>query len=291
MAETTLYNPWSIINFIQKGGLLQPYWVNTSDNDLIKTLISTSSLPFKDDFEDLLQGKSMEELIDTNIVFSDLHKGDEAAIWSLFLMSGYLTATAHQYTPRGTLCTLSIPNKEVSFLFQRIIEQWFSRDYGLKWYDQFLDALLTGNLEKFSPELQKIMEHTLSVHDMSKHPEAFYHGLMIGLTASLHGSPSYEIRSNRESGVGRYDYAIISRDVQKLSIIMEFKQVKEPEGKTLSESKMTDLLEQTAKLALGQISQKAYCAEIEQRGLIRVLKIGLAFSGKRFCLLHETSEK
>ncbi|OYZ37147.1 MAG: hypothetical protein B7Y25_05170, partial [Alphaproteobacteria bacterium 16-39-46] len=99
----------------------------------------------------------------------------------------------------------------------------------------------------------------------------------------------YEIRSNRESGEGRYDYVIISREDQKLSILMEFKQVKEPEGKVLSESKMRDLLKQTAETALDQISQKSYCTEIEQRGLTRVLKIGLAFSGKKFCLVHVLS--
>ena len=205
-------------------------------------------------------------------------------------MSGYLTVLKRHLTPQGSLCTLSIPNKEIRFLFQRIIEQWFSKDYGLDWYNEFLDHLLTGNIEKFSFELKQIMEHTVSAHDTSQSPEAFYHGLMIGLTASLHASPSYEIRSNRESGEGRYDYAIISREAQKLSILMEFKQVKEPEGKKFSDEQMTDLLKQTAETALDQISQKVYCAEIEQRGLTRVLKIGLAFSGKKFCLVHEISE-
>ncbi|MBS0185715.1 MAG: AAA family ATPase, partial [Proteobacteria bacterium] len=105
MSDETVYNPWSIINFIQKGGVLQPYWVNTSDNELIKTLLTGSSFSFKDDFEGLLQGTSREETIDENIVFSDLDKGDESAIWSLFLMTGYLTALNHQITFRGdSLC-------------------------------------------------------------------------------------------------------------------------------------------------------------------------------------------
>ncbi len=263
-----VFQPWSIINFIQKGGILQPYWVNTSDNDLIKTLLAKSSVSFKDTFEMLLQGNLLEKLIDENIVFSDLKTNNPTSIWSFFLMTGYLTATDHHLTPRGRLGALSIPNKEVSFLFQKIIEQWFSGDYGLDWYDQFLDALLTGNMEKFSVELKQFMEHTVSVHDTVRSPEAFYHGLMVGLTASLHASPFYEIRSNRESGDGRYDYAIISREAQKLSIIMGFKQVKEPEGKTLSDSEMTELLKKTAETALAQISEKSYCAEIEQRGLV-----------------------
>ncbi|HQS83619.1 MAG TPA: AAA family ATPase [Alphaproteobacteria bacterium] len=289
MGKTTLYNPWSIINFIQKGGILQPYWVNTSDNDLIKTLLSKSSVSFKDTFEALLQGNVLEKLIDENIVFSDLKTNNPTSIWSLFLMTGYLTTLKHHLTPQGSLCTLSIPNKEVSFLFQRIIEQWFSGDYGLDWYNEFLDYLLTGNIERFSQELKQLMELTVSVHDTGRSPEAFYHGLMVGLTASLHASPVYEIKSNRESGSGRYDYAIISREAQKLSIIMEFKQVKEPEGRTLSDSEMTELLKKTAETALAEISEKSYCTEIKQRGLTRVLKIGLAFSGKKFCLVHVLS--
>ncbi len=286
IGESTLYNPWSIINFIQKEGVFDLYWVNTSDNDLIKTLIASSGFLFKDAFEGLFQGSFLERRLDENIVFSSLQKKNETAVWSLFLMTGYLTALSHEKTERGTFGTLAIPNKEVKALFRIIIEEWFSRDYGLDWYDQFLNALLTGNIEKFSSELKKIMEHTVSVHDTGGSPEAFYHGLMIGLTASLHASPFYDTRSNRESGSGRYDYAIISRDDQKLSILMEFKQVKEMGDKVLSELKMTDLLKKTAEAALDQISQKSYCAEIEQRGLTRVLKIGLAFSGKKFCLLH-----
>ncbi|MBS0186349.1 MAG: PD-(D/E)XK nuclease domain-containing protein, partial [Proteobacteria bacterium] len=204
---------------------------------------------------------------------------------------GYLTALNHQITFRGdSLCHLTIPNKEVSFLFQRIIEGWFAKDYGLKWYNEFLNSLLTGNIEKFSSELKELMDHTVSVHDTSRSPETFYHGLMIGLTASLHGSPLYEIRSNRESGSGRYDYAIIAREEQTLSILMEFKRVQEGQDKTFSPLEREDLLKQTAEEALTQISQKAYYAEIKQRGLTRLLKIGLAFSGKKFCLVYENTD-
>ncbi|MBS0186399.1 MAG: AAA family ATPase, partial [Proteobacteria bacterium] len=219
MSDVTVYNPWSILNFIQERGILQPYWVNTSDNELIKTLLSRSSFSFKDDFEELLQGKGIEKLIDENMVFSDLKRNNPTSTWSLFLMTGYLTALDHHHTPRGSLCKLSIPNKEISFLLQRIIEGWFVQDYGLEWYEQFLNSLLRGEMEKFSAGLKELIDHTVSVHDTGRSPEAFYHGLMIGLTASLHASPLYEIRSNRESGSGRYDYAIIAREPQTLSIL------------------------------------------------------------------------
>ncbi|MBS0186069.1 MAG: AAA family ATPase, partial [Proteobacteria bacterium] len=289
MADVMVYNPWSILNFIQEGGVLQPYWVNTSDNELIKSLLSGSSFSIKDDFEKLLQGNSLEKFIDENVMFSDLKKNNPTSIWSLFLMTGYLTAMGRQLTEGGSLCSLAIPNKEVSFLFKKIIKEWFVQDYGLEWYTQFLNALLTGDMERFSAELKELIDHTVSVHDTGRSPEVFYHGLMIGLTASLHGSPLYEIRSNRESGKGRYDYAIIAREPQTLSILMEFKRVQEEEGRTFSSHEMTNFLKQEAQEALTQMTQKAYYAEIKQRGLTRLLKIGLAFSGKKFCLLHEVS--
>ena len=122
----------------------------------------------------------------------------------------------------------------------------------------------------------------MSVHDVGKkEPESFYHGLMIGLTASLAGDKKYETRSNRESGYGRYDYLILARDPHKLSILLEFKQISLPTGKKeATESQV--ILDKAAQEALQQIDQQVYFAELKQRGLTNILKIGLAFSGKRF---------
>ncbi|MBS0185716.1 MAG: AAA family ATPase [Proteobacteria bacterium] len=288
MNHTVVYSPWSMVNFIQKEWELRPYWVDRADSGLIKTLFADSPPSFKDEIADLLQGKRVEEMIDENVGFSEVNT--PLLIRSLFLKTGYLTALHYLYLLGAPLCQLAIPNKEVSFLFQRIIEGWFVQNYGLEWYQQFLNSLLTGDIEKFSAELKELMDHTVSIHDTGRSPEAFYHGLMIGLTASLHGSPLYEIRSNRERGSGRYDYAIIAREPQTLSILMDFKRVQEGEDKTLSPLEREDLLKQTAEEALIQITQKAYYAEIQQRGLTRLLKIGLAFSGKKFCLVHEICE-
>ncbi|MCC2666693.1 MAG: Protein of unknown function (DUF1703)/Predicted AAA-ATPase, partial [Gammaproteobacteria bacterium] len=199
IGDTVLYNPWSIANCIQEKGDLVPYWVNTSDNQLIRRILVRSSTAFKEQFELLLQNQPIEQLIDENTVFGDL-EANESAAWSLLLMSGYLKVLSQRHTEQGLWCQLKIPNKEVKNLYRQIIEQWLSNGHGITWYNQFLDHLLTGNIDLFEKELKELMEQTVSSHDTSHNPEAFYHGLMIGLTASLYHSEHYEIESNKESG-------------------------------------------------------------------------------------------
>src|SRR3990167_2841581 len=286
IGDNTLYNPWSIINCFQDGGKLKPYWVNTSDNALIKTLLLKSNEGFKERFELLLEGDSIERLIDENFVYPDLVKNNESAVWSLLLMTGYLKVISYQDTDQGSLCQLAIPNREIRNLYRGIIEQWLSNGYGVEWYNQFLEHLLDGNMPAFETDLKHILEQTVSSHDVVKEPEAFYHGLMIGLTASLYGRDGYETKSNRESGYGRYDYMILAHDIDKLTILFEFKKVSIPEGK-IKEAKT--ILNKSAHNALKQINSQAYLAEAEQRGIKNILKIGISFSGKRLGIAHERS--
>jgi hypothetical protein len=276
VGDIVIYNPWSIVNCIQEQGVLKPYWVNTSDNTLVKDLLIQSSTQFKHEFELLLEGKVVEQFIDENFVFAEL-KGNEAAVWSLLLMTGYLKVVSSQETSQGTLCQLQIPNQEIRNLYRKIIEQWLSNGKGVQWYNEFLNHLLTGNVEGFKDSLGNIMLQTISVHDISRDPEAFYQGLMIGLTASLDKS-DYEKKSNRESGYGRYDIVIIPKDIKKLAIILELKSIKPPKKEKNLESR----LQQEAKEALTQIDHNKYTAELKQRGIRNVLKIGLAFRGKEF---------
>lgn len=285
IGDSVVYNPWSTINCIKEKGILKPYWVNTSDNALIQSLFAKSSTVFKDQFEALLSGDSIEKFIDESFVYADLHKQGDLAIYNLLLMTGYLKSISVQESEQGTSCQLAIPNKEIRSLYRKIIEQWLSREYGVEWHDQFIHHLLEGNITAFEQDLTKIMEQTVSVHDMASEPEAFYHGLMIGLTASLHGHENYELRSNRESGYGRYDYLILSRDVNKFSIILELKKVKLPEGKNAQKALLL-MLQSEAQVALQQIEKQAYISEIKQRDLHKILKIGVAFCGKRFALAY-----
>lgn len=284
IGETTVYNPWSIINFVKRQGELDTYWVNTSDNKLIRDILILSSDRFKSQFEQLLLGNSIEKLIDEHTVFADL-RANETDAWSLLLLAGYLKVVTQRRDAQGRHCTLDIPNEEVRSLYRQIIEKWLSNGHGIDWYNLFLGHLLSGDLEAFQRDLQEVMESIVSSHDVSHDPEAFYHGLMIGLTASLYQHPNYEMHSNRESGYGRYDYMIFSRDPNQPTLLLEFKRV----NKTKDSEPLTTQLEQAAQEALAQIAQQKYVAEARQRGSQKLIKIGIAFSGKHFAIQWEIS--
>ena len=268
VGQVAIYNPWSIANCIKQNGQTKPYWINTSDNQLIKDLLKESSLEFKTQFEHLMRGETTEQLIDENMVFTDLEK-NPAAIWSLLLMSGYLTPDSSKETDQGTLCKLTIPNKEVRNLYRQIVEQWFSNGRGVGWYNVFIASLLGGEINVFKGHLDKVLLQIVSYHDLAKEPEAFFHGLLLGFIASL--QDQYEIKSNRESGFGRFDIILIPRDKTKneAGVVIELKVKKE--GETLKEA---------AKKALLQIEQKKYVEEFTQRGIEKVIRIGVGFKGK-----------
>ena len=182
---TTVYNPWSIVSCLNKGGSLQLYWGNTSDNELIRTLIIGSSLEFKEQFELLLQDKTIAKIIDENMVFGDLRTNTQAA-WSLMLMSGYLKIASSFLNDRGnTICECAIPNWEVKAIYFNIIETWLGNGQGIEWYQNFLSYLLSGNIEKFVGNFGQVLLRTISVYDVAHNPEAFYHGFMLGLIAGI----------------------------------------------------------------------------------------------------------
>lgn len=282
--HTTVYNPWSIVNCIYDDGVLKPYWGNTSDNVLIKTLVIKSAPEFKQQIALLLQDRIIMKNIDDNMVFGDLH-GDPQAAWSLLLMSGYLKVVKATVIEGVTVCELAIPNFEVKILYRMMVRSWLGNGNGAEWYQNFLTYLLIGDIESFSQNFGQVLVRTVSVHDAAHHPEAFYHGFILGLAAGL-DQTKYELRSNKESGLGRYDIAIIPRDFNKLAIIFEIKSIAPPK---LTKKKLAQYLElelaKAAQIALEQINNKQYETELSQRGIKNTLKIGLAFSGKDFRLV------
>lgn len=268
--DTTIYNPWSIANYLSENFEARPYWVNTSDNQLIKDILKKSRLDFKQSFEILFAGGSVKKVIDSNMVFKYLEK-DLTGAWSLLLMSGYLKPITSEITDQGDLCELAIPNLEVQTLYRQIIEQWLANGQGINWYNDFLENLLAGDIEKFKIDLEKVLLQIVSYHDPAKEPEAFYHGLLLGFTVSLYGT--YEIQSNREGGLGRFDIMLIPKDSQKLGILMELK------IKAVNET-----LESSAKKALQQIEDQRYEQSFNQKSIKQIMKIGIGFEGKAFRL-------
>lgn len=282
VGDTVVYNPWSIVNCIKQQGAFNLYWVNTSDNQLIRHLLNQSNDMFKTDFEGLLRTNSTQQLIDDNLVLADLAT-DAGSIWSLLYAAGYLKVINQNRTLDGLECELTIPNEEVRQLYYQIIKKWLSYSQGISWYNHFLARLLNGDINAFEADLTYLMASTLSHHDMGNQPEAFYHGFMLGVTASLCHDKQYILQSNRESGYGRYDYMILAQDKTKPTLILEFKQIKQ-EHNTVQ---LEETLLQTAEAALAQIANQQYLATAKQQGCSYIIKMGLAFCGKQFKLCSE----
>ena len=206
-------------------------------------------------------------------------------------MTGYLKAVSVERTEEGMQCLLAIPNKEVSGLYKKMIQQWLSHGRQDSWYKRFMENLLKGDMTQFSDGLTQIMEQTVSFHDVAAKPEAFYHGFMLGLTSSLYQHPNYETQSNRESGGGRYDYCIISKDSAKLSIIFEFKRLDiANQDKKKTDETIAQALQHAAETALAQIDALHYPAELKRRGLTKILSIGIAFSGRRLGIAYQRQD-
>jgi hypothetical protein len=265
--DKIIYNPWSIIEFIKEKGQLGPYWINTSGNYLIKELLIHSDIVTQEKIGQLITGEIIQEIVNEHITFQDLNN-NRAAIWSLFLMSGYLKVLSSNFTEYGNVCELAIPNKEVEFLYKQIFREWLSGNRGIIWYQELLAALTTGRVEEFEINLQNAIEDMASYHDTNKTTqEIFYQGLMLGILSGL--KDNYEIKSNRESGKGRYDLIIIPKDYNKLGIIMEFKAIDN-----------INQLEREAKKALEQIKKSNYTKELLTRGINNICQMGISFSGK-----------
>ena len=266
IGETTVYNPWSLANSINEGGLLQPYWINTSDNALVKDLLARSDELVKMQLESLVQNESISAMIDENLVFGDLNRSD-SALWSLLLFSGYLKVLHAEQKDDQVQCELLPPNYEVASLYRGIIRGWLSDPLGYEGHLIFLLSLTEARVDEFTRRLQKYLLQTASVFDVSGHePEKFYHGLVLGMIVGL--SETHEVHSNRESGYGRYDVLLIPKDPQQWGIILEFKVATESD------------LNVSAQDALAQIQRRDYATSLRQKGLENILQMGLAFKGK-----------
>ncbi len=216
-----IYNPWSVLNCIAKKGALAPYWVNTSDNALMKQLVTQGSEEFKTDLEELLRGGIVEKTIEEGFVFTDLPQKTKA-IWSLLLFSGYLSLTA---TPvYGIPCKLRIPNAEVMEIYTSVVTTWFEETIEETKYDQLLQSLITGDVATFSEIFKKFLLSAFSFFDVSAdEPEKIYHSFVLGMLIGL--KDRYEVKSNRESGYGRYDVMLIPKNPQDLGVVFEFKKL------------------------------------------------------------------
>lgn len=274
--QSDIYNPWSIINYLDTGKI-GAYWANTSSNSLVGKLIRQGNRDIKTTFEKLLNRETIYCPIDEQIVYNQLDDND-AAIWSLLLASGYLKVV--EYEEKGeegknTLYGLNLTNGEVVDMFYSMVRGWFNKAKAD--YNDFVKALLLGDLEAMNEYMECVTEEIFSSFDTGtspskSQPERFYHGFVLGLLVDL--TDRYIITSNRESGFGRYDVMIEPKDKEKEAIILEFK---------VFNPKKEATLEDTVKAALAQIAEKDYAASLITKGITaeHIRKYGFAFEGKK----------
>ncbi len=272
-----IYNPWSILNYLDKGKF-SAYWANTSSNSLVGKLVREGSKGVKADFEKLLKGEHLFAPIDEQIVYNQLD-GNDQAIWSLLLASGYLKVIDYEKYDNDDIIEpkyeLQLTNHEVALMFRQMVKGWFratSEDY-----NDFVKALLIGDLDAMNEYMNRVALNTFSSFDTGNRPsgiepERFYHGFVLGLLVEL--ADRYVLTSNRESGFGRYDVMLKPKNKKDAAFILEFKVFNPRKDATL---------EETVNAALTQIRDKQYEAELITEGIPaeNIRKYGFGFEGKK----------
>lgn len=279
IGDTTLYNPWSILCCLKQEGHLQSYWIETGEAGLLGAALRKQAIYVKLQLQQLIEGETIEANLDYRTALIDIEK-NPVSVWTLLVFAGYLNARPIHYREDGQItCHLSIPNREVSGAYFRFTQNWYQEALTDGDYMALLDALINGRVEQFQDLLQEYIGQSLSYFDLGKKtPEKVYHVFMLGLLAGLRSD--YIIQSNKESGYGRFDLALIPHDTTKIGILIEFKSINNDK-----------LLDKSAEDALSQIKQHHYTSLLKQHGIKKQLAIGIAFSGKRVAVFsHSTVE-
>ena len=266
-----IYNPWSVVNYIARGCIPQAYWVNTGKNEILEDVLMTATEDVIDKLYSLLQEEQTIVRIDQNVVYRSL-TADPASVYSLLLVAGYLKATKKALQTDGSyLCEVSIPNKEISAVYRNEILAHMLQVGAVSrtTSNKIAEGLYLNDCHRLQTALSEYIDKSISFYDAGT--EGFYHGLVLGLIALT--DDQYQIKSNRESGDGRYDIGLFPKDSSSLpGVIMELKW-----KKNLKEDDLCDL----AQAALQQINDMRYDAEMTACGIRKILKFGIAFSGKR----------
>lgn len=261
--QTEIFNPWSVINYISDQCVPQAFWQSTSSNDIIGEIIAAATPEVTENLHKLLIGEKVTTYVDTSVIYPEVQK-NPYSIYSFLLITGYLKiAAAYPQYDGNFMCDVAIPNKEISFVYEKEILAKSGQNGAAISIQQ---AIFSGDSAKLQSLLETYMLQSIASIDGAN--ESFYHGMMLGLCAVL--SNRYQVRSNRESGLGRFDIQLAPQNRQLPGFLFEFKH-------TNDSNKDLNAL---AQVALDQIEDKKYDTEMRSAGITNIIKIGIAFRGK-----------
>ncbi|MDO4557005.1 MAG: AAA family ATPase, partial [Lachnospiraceae bacterium] len=266
--ETEVYNPWSVINYTERlytneNAFPTAAWSNTSSNSIVKDLIVRSSEETRSEIEALVKGEEIEKKVHEDITYDDIYASEDN-LWNFLFFTGYLKKTNMRMDNINRYVTMAIPNKELLYIYENTIESWFRERVKMQNLDTLYQAMLHGDVENFQIELSRQLQFTISYMDSR---ESFYHGFLLGLFANL---TQYLRKSNRESGLGRYDILVYSHDLSTVPVIIELKVV----------DKYRDL-DAACEQALNQIREKEYSQDLAEEGYQEVIWYGMGFYKKQ----------
>ena len=263
--NTDIFNPWSVIYYFTNGCQPRAFWLATGSNDIIGEMLKIVDADTYNSLQILLQGQTVTTYIDTNVIYPQI-KDNPSSVFSFLLVAGYLKAVKTEVAFVGDyLCELAIPNREISFVYNKEILERMSPMISQGVAMDIQIALYSGSREKLKASLEKLLLQSVSYYDVAK--ESFYHGFVLGLCAVMDNR--YEITSNREAGDGRFDICLKPRESRLPGILIELKAASNQNG-----------LKELAKDAVRQIENKRYSVVLEEAGITSVLKYGVAFCGK-----------
>jgi len=275
--DNAILNPWSVMNFVvRKKKIFKPYWQNTASMDMIEETLTPGNQSLRDELYDLIKDRTIIKPIDENILFQDVTDRKSELIWSFLLHSGYLKTVQAVESAFIQKYQLKIPNNEVKIIYSALIDKWIKHRIDLRQLEHLLSALKQGDIQLFEQKLKSICLEIMSFHNFAGKPENVYHALVLGMLVWL--ADEYEIRSNRESGYGRYDIMLRPKDKNRQGIIIEFKLVD-----------CDDNADKILNAALEQIDEKEYTSELTATGICDILKIAIGFTGKAVYLRSRSS--
>ena len=265
--ETEVYNPWSVINYVDscykdKNAFAKPYWSNTSSNSIVKNLVEHADISVKQEIEALIEGGTIEKPIHEDITYDDMDSTQDN-LWNFLFFTGYLKKISERQEGETIYMEMAIPNSEVRYVYKNAVLRWFEKKTEKKELTPLYESLLDGDAEKMAEILSENLMDTISFYD---YQESYYHGFLVGMLKNI---GNYIVQSNRESGNGRPDILVRYPSVRGKAVIIEIKVARTYQG-----------LEEKCDEALRQIEEQKYEAALRQEGYQKILKYGVAFYRK-----------